>query len=190
MKYCGNCGSVLSKLIPEGDEKIRDVCSACGSVFYDSWQVLVQVIVFSENKLLLMKRATEPYKGCWTFPGGFVESHENLKVAACRELLEETGVSVEPENLEFLATISVEKMNQIQILFRTRTEEVAPKQSCEAEQVQWFLQQDVPEKELRIPSIYPELLRLFEANRSGRFSVYFTTATETEVSWDSFPLLP
>jgi 8-oxo-dGTP diphosphatase len=49
----------------------------------------------SENaiEVLLIKRAGEPFKGLWAFPGGFVDQDESLEDAAQRELLEETGVS-------------------------------------------------------------------------------------------------
>ncbi|MCU4174970.1 NUDIX domain-containing protein [Carboxylicivirga sp. N1Y90] len=45
-----------------------------------------------ETKVLLIKRANEPYKHCWAFPGGFVDMHEDLSTGALRELKEETGI--------------------------------------------------------------------------------------------------
>lgn len=58
--------------------------------------VTVDIILFTVKdkglKVLLVKRAVEPFKDMWAIPGGFVKMNESLEEAARRELLEETNV--------------------------------------------------------------------------------------------------
>ena len=48
----------------------------------------------SEPKILLIQRRDEPFKGCWAFPGGFMDMDETTEQCAIRELKEETGLEV------------------------------------------------------------------------------------------------
>jgi 8-oxo-dGTP diphosphatase len=54
--------------------------------------------------VLLIERANDPFKGCWAFPGGFMDMEENAENCAKRELKEETGMEV--RSLEYLGTFS------------------------------------------------------------------------------------
>lgn len=44
-------------------------------------------------KVLLIERGIDPYKGCWAFPGGFLNMDESAEQGALRELKEETGLT-------------------------------------------------------------------------------------------------
>jgi 8-oxo-dGTP diphosphatase len=48
----------------------------------------------AEPKVLLIQRGIDPYKGCWAFPGGFMNMDETTEQCAIRELDEETGLKV------------------------------------------------------------------------------------------------
>lgn len=58
--------------------------------------VTVDLAIFTVNeevlKVLLVKRAEEPFSGMWSLPGGFLKSGESLEAAAQRVLIEKTGV--------------------------------------------------------------------------------------------------
>lgn len=59
--------------------------------------VTTDCVVFTkeeEPKVLLIQRGNEPYKGCWAFPGGFMNMEETAEECAVRELQEETGLTV------------------------------------------------------------------------------------------------
>ncbi len=54
------------------------------------------VVITKEGspKVLLIQRGGEPYKGCWAFPGGFMDMDETTEQCAIRELKEETGLHI------------------------------------------------------------------------------------------------
>ena len=49
----------------------------------------------TEPQVLLIQRGFDPYKGCWAFPGGFMNIDETTEQCAMRELEEETGMKVD-----------------------------------------------------------------------------------------------
>lgn len=54
-------------------------------------------LVVQDGRVLLIRRAAEPLRGYWGLPGGAVELGETVVEALRREVLEETGLEVEPE---------------------------------------------------------------------------------------------
>ena len=55
----------------------------------------VGALIIHENKVLLARRAKEPFKGEWSLPGGAVEVGETVEDAVRREVREETSIEVE-----------------------------------------------------------------------------------------------
>ena len=64
---------------------------------YPHFALTVDAVIFSKSDaglyVLLIRRANEPYKDCWAFPGGFVNIDEVVDNAVHRELEEETNIS-------------------------------------------------------------------------------------------------
>jgi 8-oxo-dGTP diphosphatase len=56
----------------------------------------VGAVIVHRARVLLVRRATEPLKGEWSVPGGMLELGEKLRDGVGREVLEETGLHVEP----------------------------------------------------------------------------------------------
>jgi ADP-ribose pyrophosphatase YjhB (NUDIX family) len=94
-RWCPRCRTEL-----QGDPS-RLECGACGFVAYASSKPTAGALVQDgDGRLLLARRAHDPFKGRWDIPGGFLEEGEAPLDGIRRELREETGLEVEP--LEFV----------------------------------------------------------------------------------------
>lgn len=90
-KFCSNCGGPIETRVV--DDRPREVCSVCETVFYRNPLPVAASVVLNENReVLLVKRKREPHKGMWCLPIGFAELGETIGQAARRELKEETGI--------------------------------------------------------------------------------------------------
>lgn len=98
--YCHQCGTKLEAQPIHGRE--RKVCPACDHIHFRNAIPAVTVIVRDGTDVLLM----EPFAGDgWEIPGGHPEIEEEPVDAATRELAEETGVEVEPDDLRLLSVV-------------------------------------------------------------------------------------
>lgn len=64
------------------------------------------VVINAHDEILLVRRANEPFKGCWALPGGFMEMDETLEHCAVRELEEETSLKVSEAALRLVGVYS------------------------------------------------------------------------------------
>jgi len=98
--FCPVCGGRLESRLLRAGEPERLVCSGCGFVFYLDPKVAVGTIIRDDRgHIVLVRRAIEPGYGKWVFPGGYVDRGEEVKVAALREALEETGLEIRLDRL-------------------------------------------------------------------------------------------
>lgn len=58
-------------------------------------QLATSAAIFRDGKVLLVRRARSPGKGFYSLPGGRVEFGESLAVALSREVMEETGLTID-----------------------------------------------------------------------------------------------
>jgi len=52
------------------------------------------LVPYPDNKILLIKRNTIPFKGYWALPGGRMDPDETIEQTIVREVKEETGLDV------------------------------------------------------------------------------------------------
>ena len=97
IRYCPKCGwELITKKV--GD-KPRRTCSNCNYIHFTDPKVGVGILVFSEGKVLLVKRGFNPELGKWSIPAGFLDYGEDPKKAAVREIREETNLEVKISGL-------------------------------------------------------------------------------------------
>jgi len=91
-KFCPICGKKLGIRIEEG--KKRKFCELCKWTYYPHVFSAVAAVITKGTKVLMVKRAREPYKDTWMFPTGFVDFGEHPLDALAREVKEETGLKL------------------------------------------------------------------------------------------------
>jgi 8-oxo-dGTP diphosphatase len=157
-RYCSRCRTELE----HGYERVQ--CPSCGFVAHSNSETTVGALVLdADDRLLLVRRARDPYGGTWDVPGGFLDEAEHPLDGLRRELHEETGLEVEPD--EFVGVWldrygqgedAATTLNLYWTAHATGGEAVA---GDDAAEVRWFSRDQLPpEDEIGFPNVR-ELLR-------------------------------
>lgn len=90
--------------------------------FASSAEVAAVYITVNGKILLLQLGDSKKEKGSWGVPAGKLEAHEQPLDAACRELLEETGISISKEHMHSLGCLYIRKpeLDYVYHLFGTQ----------------------------------------------------------------------
>ena len=100
-RFCPACATPY-----ESAESWPRTCRECRYVVYRNPTPLGIVVVPIEDGVLGIRRADGAFAGGMALPGGTLEAGETWEFGAARELREETGIIVEPDELTHLKTLS------------------------------------------------------------------------------------
>jgi ADP-ribose pyrophosphatase YjhB (NUDIX family) len=157
-RYCPRCTAELER----GFERVE--CPACGFVSHsNSEPTACALVADAEGRLLLVRRAHDPYGGTWDLPGGFLEEAEHPLDALRRELLEETGLEVEP--LDFVGAWidrygdGPDAPTTLNLYWTARVTGGEPVAGDDAAELRWFPRDALPpDGEIGFPNVR-EVLR-------------------------------
>ena len=166
MNFCSECAHPVALAIPEGDNRLRFVCTHCGTIHYQNPKLVVGSLPVwdgdGELKVLLCKRAIEPRHGYWTLPAGFMENNETTAAAAIRETVEEAGANIELGPL--FSMLNVAHVHQVHLFYLARLIDLDYAAGIESLDVQMFSEREIPWADLAFPTIRTTL-ELFFADR-------------------------
>jgi ADP-ribose pyrophosphatase YjhB (NUDIX family) len=99
LKVCPMCGLELGTTEIGGKDRLYCPADLCEFVHWDNPKPVTATLIALDGGLVLVKRKFEPYVGDWCLPGGFIEATEHPSESACREVLEETGLTISQPRL-------------------------------------------------------------------------------------------
>ena len=119
----------------------------------------------AEPKVLLIERGDEPFKGCWAFPGGFMNMDETTEQCAIRELEEETGLRVS-EVYQIAAYSKVDRDPRgrtVTVAYLAIVEKpIAVTGQDDAAKAQWFPLSDLPDLAFDHADIMQDAIRKYK----------------------------
>ena len=157
-KYCPRCAAPLGPIKIEGRD--RPACNRCGKVLYYDPKVVASAVVERGGKVLMVRRGLEPRIGYWSLPGGYVDRGEVVERAAEREVLEETGLEVEPIGL--IGIFSEPDHPVILVIYDSRIVGGTPRPGSEVLELEFFPLDDLP------PLAFPRDQQVLEAWKRRR----------------------
>ena len=143
IKFCPRCASEVVHV--DKFDRVRPVCPQCGWIYFQDPKVASAVLIEQDGRVLLVRRANEPFRGLWTLPAGFVNGGEDPAEAGARECLEETGLNVRVTHvLDVIAGREHERGADFIIVYHAEviSGELAPADDSDA--VEWFARDALP----------------------------------------------
>jgi len=144
--------SHFSRRVPDGDDRERLVCEACGFIHYENPKVVVGTVAHHGGRILLCRRAIPPRKGYWTLPAGYLELGETPEAGAHREAWEESHAQLDIEQL--LGVYAITRISQVQLIYRARLVSPDVAAGPESAEVALFDWDGIPWDTIAFPSVH------------------------------------
>jgi 8-oxo-dGTP diphosphatase len=166
-RFCPLCGQRLELRPIPPTSKPELTCTGCDFIYYLDHKVVAGTILTEDGRILLTRRAIDPARGKWTFPGGYVDWGEPVDAAAIRETFEETGLRVDLTGL--VGVYSYPGTPIVIVVYRGRVTGGTIATCHENDRVEWVPRDAVPWGELAFPSTHAALADFLEdPHGSGR----------------------
>jgi ADP-ribose pyrophosphatase YjhB (NUDIX family) len=110
--HCSYCGAAFP-----ADAPFPRTCSPCGNTTWVNPIPVAVCLLPVDGGLLVIRRAIPPKVGELALPGGYVDLSETWQQAAARELEEETGVRVDPDEIRHFRTHSSKLGDGVLLIF-------------------------------------------------------------------------
>lgn len=99
--HCGYCGASFA-----ADQAWPRRCGNCQNISYRNPIPVAVAVVPVDGGLLAIRRDLEPRRGFLALPGGFIDHGEAWTHAVAREVREETGFTIDPDEVRQFAVES------------------------------------------------------------------------------------
>ena len=160
-RFCPRCAKELSH------DHERVSCPVCGFVAHsNSEPTACALIVDDQSRLLLVRRARDPFAGTWDLPGGFLEEAEHPLDTLRRELKEETALDVEPG--EFVGAwldrygAGPDAPTTLNLYWTARIVEGTPGPADDVAELSWFDPAEIADEMIAFPHTREVISRVRE----------------------------
>jgi ADP-ribose pyrophosphatase YjhB (NUDIX family) len=171
-KFCPQCAGRLQR--HRVGEELRNhwICENCGALHYDSPMLVVKCFVACRNRLLWVRRGIEPRYGLWSIPGGFLESGETLAQGAVREVMEEAGVVLNEQSLQYYMMGAVTFVNQVHIAFRATVDSFECQPGPESLDCRFLTRDECPWNALAYPEVTAAMEQAYDDLECGTYGIW------------------
>ncbi|GAV63964.1 NUDIX domain-containing protein, partial [Cephalotus follicularis] len=173
VKFCQWCGGPTKHEIPEGEEKMRAICTICGRIIYQNPKMVVGCLIEHDQKVLLCKRKIQPSYGLWTLPAGYLEIGESAAQGAMRETWEEA--QAEAEVLSPFAQLDIPLIGQTYVIFLAKLKQPHFSPGPESSECRLFELDDIPFDSLAFSSMLVTLNLYIEDVKTGKLKFHYGT---------------